>query len=555
MSRRLLLTVSALLVVHPILAAADPARELTAKIDQIVAAKQNAVGAQPARIADDAEYLRRVYFDLGGRIPAVEEVRAFLADKSPDKRTLVVVKLLKDPRYVEHFTNVWRRLLIPEQAASFDIRGQAGGFDGWLTKQIAKNVRFDRFARELLTVPFAADRIRGSKSAAMNRPEQTSPNDATPTAFYTAKEGKPENLASSTARIFLGVRIECAQCHDHPQGHWTREQYWSYAAFFAGLSRPPEAGSAIREIFDKREMTIPGSSQVVEAEFLDGTQPQWKFNVGSRVTLADWVTAPQNAFFAKAAVNRLWAHFFGIGLVEAEDDLRADNPPSHPELLDELARQFVAHNFDVQYIIRAITASEAYHRTSASGEGRDNNPRLFAHMAVKRLTPEQLFDSLAQATGYREPTMQTNPDVPVIRNRGGARAEFLSLFAGGTAGRTEVQLSIPQALVLMNGRFVSDATQTAGASLLDAALRATKLDNKVGAGPTYLATVIADKKLDTAGRIEALYLATLSRLPTPAETEKLVRYVDGGGATKDSKMALASVFWALLNSAEFIVNH
>lgn len=551
MSRRLLLTVIGLVSVSPV-AAAQPASDLTGKINAFVAARQTALGIRPAPLADDSEYLRRVYLDLAGRIPTVDEVRTFLADKSAGKRAQVVERLLKDDRYVEHFTNVWRHLLVPELMANVNVQARNGnGFDTWLKKQIANNVRYDQFARELLTVPFAAERIRGGRPA-MNRPTEGSPNDPTPADFYRAKESKPENLAASTARILLGVRIECAQCHDHPQGHWSREQFWSYAAFFAGLSRNPDnAGGSVREIFDKREMTIPGSSTVVEAEFLGGGIPQWKFNVGSRVTLAEWVIAPDNPFFAKAAVNRLWAHFFGIGLVDPEDDLRKDNPPSHPELLDELAKDFVAHDFDMQYLIRAITASDAYQRTSAVGEGADLNPRAFTRMNLKRLTPEQLFDSLASATGYREPTTPQDPRVPVPI-RGGVRAEFLNLFASGVSSRTEVQLSIPQALLLMNGRFVSDALQTNNATLVDLALRWTKLDTKTGSNAIYLATVVSDPKLDTAGRIETLFLATLSRKPTAAETEKLIRYVDGAS---DAKRALAGVFWALLNSAEFIVNH
>jgi hypothetical protein len=551
MSRRILAVVT-LVFLGPILPAAEPASELTRKINESIAARQTALGVRPAPLADDSEYLRRLYLDLAGRIPGVEDVRAFLSDRSPDKRAQLVAKLLKDERYVEHFTNVWRHLLVPELMANVNVQVQNGnGFDGWLRKQIADNVRYDQFARELLTVAFAAERIRGGKAAMTNRPAESSPNDPTPTAFYTAKEAKPENLAASTARILLGVRIECAQCHDHPQGHWSREQFWSYAAFFAGLSQNRESTSGVREIFDKREMTIPGSSTVVEAEFLGGGIPQWKFNVGSRVTLAEWVIAPDNPYFAKAAVNRLWAHFFGIGLVDPEDDLRKDNPPSHPELLDELARQFVAHDFDVQYLTRAITTSDAYQRTSAVDEGADLNPRAFVRMNLKRLTPEQLFDSLAAATGYREPTTPQAPRVPVPV-RGGARAEFLNLFASGVSSRTEVQLSIPQALLLMNGRFVSDALQTNGGTLVDLALKITKLDRQTGANANYLGTVVADPRLDTPGRIEALFLATLSRKPSAAEAEKLVRYVEGAS---DSKRALGGVFWMLLNSAEFIVNH
>jgi hypothetical protein len=311
-------------------------------------------------------------------------------------------------------------------------------------------------------------------------------------------------------------------------------------------------------------MTIPGGGAVAEAAFLDGAEPQWRFNVGSRVTLAEWLVAPDNPYFARAAANRLWAHYFGTGLVEPEDDQHANNPPSHPELLDELARQFVAHKFDVRFLIRAITASQAYQRTSRRTEsGAPDTPRLFARMAIKRLTPEQLFDCLAQATGYREPTPSQVPDAAAaLLNRVGPRGEFLALFANGSASRTEIQMSIPQALGLMNGQFVSDAmAPKPPPEMLKTDVAKTVLDGPNGRGPTFspwsstLAAATKDVRLDTAGGIEALFLATLSRRPTAEESAKFVRYVEGGGPAKDPKRALADVFWVLLNCSEFIVNH
>jgi hypothetical protein len=330
--------------------------------------------------------------------------------------------------------------------------------------------------------------------------------------------------------LFLGVRLECAQCHNHPFASWTREQFWSYAAFFAGLQRESDNAGVIREVFDRRDIKIPGSLVSAEARFLDATQPRWKYNVGARNTLAQWLTAAENPFFARATVNRLWAHFFGPGLVEPVDDFRPDNPPSHPELLDELARQFVAHRFDLRYLMRSITASRVYQLTSAAPTLASASPRLFAHMALKGLTPEQLFDSLVVATGYRQPASPKQADQPSTD----ARAEFLARFGGGQP-RTEMQRSIPQALMLMNGRFIADATRlTSG---------------------TVLASIVNDRSLNTAGKVEALYLATLSRKPTRREARLFVKYVDEDSPDRDAKTALADVFWALLNSAEFSLNH
>jgi hypothetical protein len=421
---------------------------------------------------------------------------------------------------------------LPEAATNAELQGQVGGFNDWLRRQISRNVGYDRMVRELLTVPFAGERVRPRTPA---RPPDA--GEPTPVAFYLAKDVKPEDLAGSTARLFLGVKIECAQCHDHPSASWTRQQFWGYAAFFAGLQRDAGGGAAIREVFDRRELKIPGSSQAVEARFLDDTEPQWKFNVGARTTLAEWMTAPANPYFARAAANRLWAHFFGIGLIEPVDDLRPDNPPSHPELLDELARRFAAQRFDVPFLIRAITASRAYQLTSAAPPGgrpaAGDNLRLFARMAVRGLSPEQLFDSLVLATGYREPPAAQAPGGPAPA-RNPVRAEFLALFANNGQSRTEAHMSIQQALALMNGRFIALATRSKDGTL---------------------AIVTGDPALDTAGQIEALFLATLTRKPTPRERDRFVRYLDGGGPNKDAKQALADVFWVLLNSTEFMLNH
>lgn len=502
-------------------------QELAKKIDQFLAARWETEHIKAATLADDAEYLRRVYLDLVGRIPSLAEARAFLDDRTPDKRERLVRRLLEEGAHVRHFVNVWRDLLVPE-SNNGNGQGQLDGFNDWLRKQFVQNVGYHRMVAELLTVPFGSERMR-SRRMTRNEPSETAA--ATPRAFYLAKDGKPENLAASTARLFLGVRIECAQCHDHPFATWTRQHFWGYAAFFAGLQRDGTDNSGgIREVFDRRELKIPGSLVSVEARFLDETEPRWKYNVGARTTLAEWLTAAENPFFARATVNRLWAHFFGLGLVEPVDDFRPDNPPSHPELLAELAHQFAAHRFDLRYLIRSLTASRAYQLTSAAPPSASPSPHLFAHMSVKGLTPEQLFDSLVVATGYKPPASvrPMNPAPP------DARTGFLARFAGGQP-RTETQRSIQQALMLMNGSFIAAATRPKDGALLT--------------------SIVNNPSLEVEQKVETLFLATLSRKPTSAEARRLVPYVSEGGPRKDAKFALADVFWALLNSAEFSLNH
>jgi hypothetical protein len=492
---------------------------LAAKIDEMIASRWASSGVKPAGISDDAQFMRRLYLDIAGKIPRVWEVRQFLADTRTDKRQRLIEDLLANPRHVNHFTNVWRALLLPE-ANNQQVQFFVPSFNAWIRQKIRQDVPYDQMVRELLTVSFSP----GNRSQRL--PQGTEPS---PFAFYQASELKPENLAASTSRIFLGVKLECAQCHDHPFAKWTRKQFWEYAAFFSGFpASNNNVVDPVKETGDRHEIKIPGTDKTVQARLLDGTEPTWRPGTLARSTLAGWITDPENPFFARTAANRLWAHFFGIGLLDPVDEPSEDNPPSHPELLDELARQLVAHKFDLKFLIRAIALSRIYQLTSAITDPSQRDPRLFARMAVKGLSPEQLFDSLAQATGYRE-TAATNRRLGLPGRT--PRAEFLARFATQDK-RTEHQTSILQALMLMNGPFVGEATSADRSEVL-------------------AATTLAPFLKDPSERIEALYLATLSRKPRAEELARLVRYVADG----DDKKALGDIFWSLLNSSEFLLNH
>jgi hypothetical protein len=501
------------------------ARQIDERIAEVLAARD----VKPAPRANDAEFVRRVYLDLAGRIPRVSEVRAFLDDKRPDKRMHLVEQLLDGPNYVNHFTNVWRARLLP-QNNNQQVQFLAPQIEQWVRARVRDNVPYNKMVRELLT----AQVNFGGPFMGRVPPGGT---DVGAVAFYQANELKPENLAASTSRLFLGVSLECAQCHDHPFAQWTRKQFWEYTAFFSGI-RPvnPEAGvfGGANDDTKKHEAQIPGTERKVTARFLDGTNPNWSGDPAARPILADWVTRGDNPFFARAAANRLWEHLFGVGLVDPVDDFRDDNPCSHPELLNDLARALVAHKFDLKFMLRAITASETYQRSSIRTDPHQEDPRLFARMALKGLTPEQIFDSLATATGYREngafAARGFNPF-----GGGTPRAEFLLRFANPVDKRTESQTSILQALALMNGKFIADLTSLERSETLAAVLDSPFMDHK--------------QKLDT------LYLAALGRPMRPSEISRLVPYVEHGGPSRDSKKALADVFWVLLNSSEFILNH
>ncbi len=517
--------------VAPRKATAQDVQALAARIDAHIARRWAKLGATPAPRADDAEFLRRVYLDLAGRIPSVEEARTFLRDRRGDKRARLVEQLLGGSRYVAHFTNLYRALLIPEAGNNFQVRLQQPGFEGWLKQRMARNTGYDRLVRELVTARMGA----GGPAAILGG------GGASPLTFYLAKEFKPENLAASTARVFLGVSVECAQCHNHPFADWKREQFWSFAAFFSGIGsqRLQDFLVPSGENAKKHEIEIPGTGKTVQAKFLGGGEPQWKEGASARATLAEWITSPSNPYFSRAAVNRAWAYFFGQGLIEPIDEMVGANSTSHyPELVDLLAREFAEGGFDLKFLVRVLTATRAYQLSSAITHRSQEDATLFARMPLRGLTAEQLFDSVAMATGYRDSGGGDDLLSGLLGGNRSARSEFLTKFTAAERA-TEAQTSILQALTLMNGKVVAAATS-------------------LGKSET-LAAVVDAPFATTAERIETLYLATLSRKPSTRESARTVRFVQdavkrGGSRPSAYNDALADVFWALLNSPEFVLN-
>ncbi len=512
--------------------------EVAARIDALITERWAADNITPAAISDDAEFCRRVHLDLCGRIPPASEVRDFLADTAPDKRAQLVDKLLDSPTYIVNYTNVWRAIMLPEASSDETIRFLLPGFEAWLRSRLAENRNLAQIAEELLTLPLGTE--------AMENFQQ--PSAPSPLAFYRAKQGKPEEIAGASARMFLGVRIECAQCHNHPFDKWKREEFWSYAAFFkdtatmqaptTDIEKAVEAVTGAKSADDQRSIKIPDTDIVVQTRFLGGAEPDWSTITESRANLAQWVISKDNPYFAKAAVNRVWAHHFGVGIVDPVDDFGSNNPPSHPEVLDLLAKEFLAHDYDFKFLIRTITATRAYQLTSVRLHESQDNQRQFARMPVRGLTAEQIFDSLAQATGYLQPF---DPEQTLNFNQDQARQEFLETFETDTG--IERQSTILQALSLMNGSFASDAT-----SVQDL------LRSRNDKNGTLIA--IAEAPFFTPEqRVEALFLATLSRFPTNTEKSRFLTYLKDHEATDVPSRPLADLFWTLLNTTEFLSNH
>jgi len=496
--------------------------EAAAEVDRLFERSWQSAGVRPAALSADEEFVRRLYLDLAGRIPAVSEVRQFLGDVRADKRSVLVESLLDSPAFVRHFTILWRNALIPEAFSDPANRQLVPGFEAWLWSQFSSGVPYDRMVRDLLTVRLdtAADGGAALRAA------------SSPAAFYVIRQQRPENLAAGTSRSFLGVRLDCAQCHDHPFDRWKQGQFWSLAAFYSGLS-PLDDEVQMRtsavERRDSRRISIPDRDQTVEAAFLEGELPDWSTNRSAREVLADWVTSGRNPWFSRMAANRVWALFMGQGIVHPVDDFSENNPASHPEVLQLLADQLVAHDFDLKFLVRTITATRVYQLSSRQTDDSQSDPLHFARASVRGLTPEQLFDSLAEATGYYQPYRTENPFVISAET---PRATFLELFRDEGDSPLQKETTILQALAMMNGEFVDAATS---------------LENS-----QTLSGIVDFPLMTDEERLETLFLAALSRRPLPSERAAMLQYVQQSEA---AGAALADVFWALLNSSEFMLNH
>jgi hypothetical protein len=488
---------------------------LARKIDQLVEVKFAEGKVKAAAPATDAEFIRRLSIDLAGRIPTILEVRDFLDDESPNKRAEWVQRFLEKDEYARHLSHVFRALMLPEDQGNFQVLQFTPQFENWLRDHLQKNTPYDKMVRELLT----------------NQPLVNN-NTANVNAFYQAQEFKPENMAGSTSRIFLGVKLECAQCHDHPFSRWTRKEFWEYAAFFTNMQNPiRRPGVQPQANIKQGEIKIPGTDKTVKARFLQGEEPKLDGGVNMRNVLTDWMVKSDNPFFARALVDHLWTYFTGLSLIEPIDEPNDDVLVTHQELLDTLAKQFIAHNYDIRFMIRAITSSQTYQRSSKGNPDAREEVVHFARMSIRGMSPEQLFDSVAETSEYKESVPQNQFQFNPFLNT--PRREFLSKFAGQDK-RIDSTTSILQALFMMNSKFMNDLTS---------------IDKN-----RTLNTIVEHKESTTAQRIERIYLVVLSRPPRGEELSRLIRYVDSGGPRRDPRLAIADVYWALLNSAEFKLN-
>lgn len=492
----------------------DPA-QLAAKIDAQLAESWQRAGVQPAAVVDDATFLRRAYLDLVGRIPTVAETQRFLDDARPDKRLQLTDDLINSGGHARHFATVWRRIWVP-QTDTQEFARLTNAFEAWAAVRIRDNVPYDKLVEELLLA------ARGRTTNAAQDPQQA----VSAIGFQAASLFRAENLAANTTRAFLGLNLDCAQCHDHPFSRWTRDQFWETAAFFAAPQTAAAGEMAILEV------KIPETEKVRRPKLLTNEVPKFPDAIAAdsgRKAISKWIIDRENPYFARNAVNRLWAQFYGRGLVEPLDDLSDDNPSSHPLLHQELAAAFVASNYDLKFLTRALVQTKAYQLgTLSSGTAPPEELRLFEKMPIRGLTGEQLYDSLVVAAGL--PTVRKDL---LSSNEGNRREQFAAQLH--IERPVDAERSIVQALTLMNGTLIQELTTPDKSPLLAAATDSPFLN--------------------TGEKIDMLFFGALNRKPTPDESQVLLKYVASGGEERPERAGLADVLWVLLNSSEFNTNH
>lgn len=491
------------------------------EVDRWVDSQLQRLRISPAPACDDATFLRRAFLDVCGVLPTAAEAREFLADARADKRERLVDSLLARPEHVDYWAMKWADLLGCNQR----FVGKTGAikYHAWIRHQIAIGVPENELARKLLT--------------------SAGGNYSRPAASFYRLPRTAEDRSEHVAQLFMGVRIGCARCHNHPGESWTQDDYYGLAAFFAQLKY--RDGPFFNHQYDKEETVSPTRSgdvlhprtgQAAAPRLLGATGPVGAFDGDRREQFAAWLTSPDNPYFAAASVNRLWQQLLGRGIVEPVDDFRVSNPPSHPELLAGLAREFIAAGFDRRPILRKILLSRAYQAESspAAGAAALDDGRYFSYYSVRLLGAETLLDAIGQATGVREkfaglPLGARAADLP----DGELPHRFLNAFGRparsmACACERDDNTNLAQALELV-GKTVE-----------------SKVQSPAGSAARLAATVASDEAL-----LEELWLTALSRLPTPAERRVAGQRLQ----TADRAAAVQDLLWALVNHREFLFRH
>ena len=562
-----------------------------AQIDHMIREQWHSEQIIPALPVDDASYLRRIYIDITGSIPPAQIVEDFLTDHTADKRSRAVESLLDSPGYVEQSTTYWDSVLMGSFRSQTVDRG---AFRQWLSAQFKANRPWNQFVYDLITAS-GPNSAGGAIAQTMMANERSTPAVASSgvlvngaTNWLLKYQGKPEDLSGNTSKIFMGVQIQCAQCHDHKTEKWKQTDFRSFTANFINTRpRPLVAGAQqkgmLRQL-DIEDVNRPfqprGKQATAIADYvasrpaaLDGTD--FSSVANRRKAIASWIVSDDNPWFADAIVNRMWGHFLGRAFVEPIDDFRPSNPAVMPELMQALSADFKANNYDLKRLIRLICSTQAYQISSSASAKPGPGNLYWAKFRLKPMAPDQLLDSLVLATGVK-PVLEQTVGANLDQIKAQLSRQFQFLFdVDEEFEQKDFEGTIPQALMLLNGGLVNSSVRPIPGNAL---------------------AEIRDMQASDAEKIETLYLRTLSRKPTVLETQRWEKYVNSrtevitdnnapmpqkrvlGGGKKNAPntgfnplarasnqsnrvpatpkdQAYEDLFWALLNSSEFLFNH
>ncbi len=504
-------------------------------IDELVFNKLKSVGMPPSRVADDATFLRRVTLDIAGRLPTASEAKNFLRDSDPNKRSDRIDTLLNDTGYSALFANKWSALLRNKQNRATEKRGTYL-FHDWIRESMDQNMPYDDFVKSILT---ASGDI----------------TENPPVAWYRQVRQLNEQV-EDTAQLFLGLRLQCAQCHHHPFEKWSQHDYYSLAAFFSRVGRASGNRPGEEVIFHR-----PGQAQTKNIKTEKNVKPAGlgeapstiRTAIDPRIQLARWMTNDENPFFAKSLVNRYWKHFFGRGIVDPEDDMRATNPPTHPELLDALATHFIESGYDLKNLIRTICQSKVYQLSAIPNQHNGIDKQLYSRFYPKRLMAEVLYDSVHQLLGANV-SFSGLPEgtraIELPNNSFNSSHYFLSVFGRPDSSSScecerSQEASLAQSLHLLNSKSIQE---------------------KLAADSGRAALVAQDEHRSHEEKIDELYLMAFSRHPSPDELNTALSYLNQKQLTTATNQgeennidpirhAYEDIIWALINTKEFLFNH
>lgn len=501
-------------------------------IDEFVFAKLKRVGMPPSAVCDDATFIRRVSIDIAGRLPTDADAKTFLESTDPAKRDKLIDALLASTDYADYFANKWGALLRNKRSNTSAMRGNFA-FHGWIRDSLHKNVRYDEFARSVL----AASGDMGQN----------------PAATWYREVKTMQTQMEDTAQLFLGTRMQCAQCHHHPFEKWSQKDYYSFSAFFSTVGRKPGRNPGEEVIYHTRKVAQTANKKdggTVKATGLGDTALDLTADDDPRHALVDWLSQPSNRFFAHTLVNRYWKHFFSRGLVEPEDDMRETNPAVNPELLEGLAQHFIRNGFDMKDLIRTICQSQSYQLSSIPNEFNAKDKTYFSRYYPKRLNAEVLYDAINQMTDSKASFSGLPVGTRAVQlpdNSFNSQSYFLTVFGRPDSSSScecerSSDASLAQSLHLLNSKDIQSKLSSGSG-------RAAKLGS-------------TNDKREAEKKIRELFLLAFSREPSGSEVllarQHLEREIeDDKGAKKavPQKESYEDIIWALFNTKEFLFNH